>query len=220
LWSARSCSTIRFSAAICFGSSGRAVNSFATATKLEWTSSKSLSNSGSGRTAIWRARRSIDPAWLASPRLAREGFQRAADGSSAALGEALGVPRGPQQRGRPAATRRRGSPASSSAEKDLGYRLEWDAHRVPIISPAACRHMNRNSGIVTARSTHLRSAAHAGGPVYLVAAVAETGSSARNGKLPWHLPEDLQHFKALTLGPPVIMGRKTWESIGRAAAEP
>lgn len=49
----------------------------------------------------------------------------------------------------------------------------------------------------------------------LVAAVAENGVIGVNGKLPWHLPEDLKHFKQLTLGHPVIMGRKTWESIGR-----
>jgi dihydrofolate reductase len=34
-------------------------------------------------------------------------------------------------------------------------------------------------------------------------------------RLPWHLPADLKHFKALTMGKPIIMGRKTWESIGR-----
>ncbi len=37
----------------------------------------------------------------------------------------------------------------------------------------------------------------------------------RDGGLPWHLPEDLRHFRALTLGKPVVMGRKTCESIGR-----
>lgn len=36
-----------------------------------------------------------------------------------------------------------------------------------------------------------------------------------NNTLPWHLPRDLQHFKSTTMGSPVIMGRKTWESIGR-----
>jgi dihydrofolate reductase len=52
--------------------------------------------------------------------------------------------------------------------------------------------------------------------VYLVAAVAANGVIGANGKLPWNLPEDLRHFKALTLGHPVIMGRKTWESLSRA----
>jgi len=49
--------------------------------------------------------------------------------------------------------------------------------------------------------------------VYLVAAVAANGVIGAGGKLPWRLPEDLRHFKALTLGHPVIMGRKTWESL-------
>ena len=54
-----------------------------------------------------------------------------------------------------------------------------------------------------------------GPKVYLVAAVAANGVIGRNGQLPWHLPEDLKHLKRLTLGHPVIMGRRTWESIGR-----
>src|SRR5881392_1373461 len=52
--------------------------------------------------------------------------------------------------------------------------------------------------------------------LYLVAAVAANGVIGRNGQLPWRLPEDLKHFKRLTLGHPVIMGRRTWESLGRA----
>lgn len=57
----------------------------------------------------------------------------------------------------------------------------------------------------------------AGDPrVYLVAAVAANGVIGAQGRLPWHLPEDLKHFKRLTLGHPVIMGRKTWESLGKA----
>ena len=51
--------------------------------------------------------------------------------------------------------------------------------------------------------------------IYLVAAVASNGVIGRAGHLPWHLPEDLRHFKRLTLGHPVIMGRRTWESLGR-----
>jgi dihydrofolate reductase len=49
--------------------------------------------------------------------------------------------------------------------------------------------------------------------VYLVAAVAANGIIGANGKLPWHIPEELKHFKRLTLGHPVIMGRRTWESL-------
>ncbi len=51
--------------------------------------------------------------------------------------------------------------------------------------------------------------------VYLVAAVASNGVIGAGNRMPWHLPEDLKHFKALTLGHPVIMGRKTYESIGK-----
>src|SRR5690348_12922362 len=50
--------------------------------------------------------------------------------------------------------------------------------------------------------------------VYLIAAVAANGVIGRHGRLPWHLPEDLKHFKRLTLGHPIIMGRRTWESLG------
>jgi dihydrofolate reductase len=52
--------------------------------------------------------------------------------------------------------------------------------------------------------------------VYLVAAVAANGVIGAGGKIPWHLPEDLRHFKALTLGHAVVMGRRTWESLGKA----
>jgi dihydrofolate reductase len=51
--------------------------------------------------------------------------------------------------------------------------------------------------------------------VALIAAAARNGVIGRNNKLPWHLPQDLQYFKSVTLGKPVIMGRKTYESIGR-----
>ena len=55
---------------------------------------------------------------------------------------------------------------------------------------------------------------HNSGPrVYLVAAVASNGVIGAKGQLPWHLPEDLKFFKTLTLGHPVIMGRRTWESL-------
>jgi len=51
--------------------------------------------------------------------------------------------------------------------------------------------------------------------VYLVAAVARNGVIGSQGQLPWHLPEDLKHFRKITLGHPVIMGRRTWESLGK-----
>jgi dihydrofolate reductase len=47
----------------------------------------------------------------------------------------------------------------------------------------------------------------------LIAAVAEGGVIGLDNRLPWHLPEDLQHFKRQTLGCPVLMGRKTWDSL-------
>ena len=58
-------------------------------------------------------------------------------------------------------------------------------------------------------------AAPDGPRIYLVAAVAANGVIGANGAMPWHLPGDLRHFKALTLGHPVIMGRRTWDSIGK-----
>ena len=49
--------------------------------------------------------------------------------------------------------------------------------------------------------------------VVLVAAVAANGIIGASGRLPWHIPGELLHFKKLTLGHPVIMGRRTWESL-------
>ena len=49
----------------------------------------------------------------------------------------------------------------------------------------------------------------------IIAAVAENGMIGRGGELPWRLSADLKRFKSLTMGHAVIMGRKTWESIGR-----
>ncbi|AOF91805.1 dihydrofolate reductase [Sinorhizobium sp. RAC02] len=51
--------------------------------------------------------------------------------------------------------------------------------------------------------------------IVLVVAVAKNGVIGRDGDLPWRLPSDLKRFKQLTLGKPVLMGRKTWASIGR-----
>jgi dihydrofolate reductase len=51
--------------------------------------------------------------------------------------------------------------------------------------------------------------------ISLVVAIADNGVIGRAGGLPWHLPDDLQHFRALTLGKSVLMGRRTFESIGR-----
>jgi dihydrofolate reductase len=54
------------------------------------------------------------------------------------------------------------------------------------------------------------------GPV----AIAENGVIGKNNDLPWHLPEDLKHFKELTLGKNVLMGRKTYESIVARLGKP
>ena len=51
--------------------------------------------------------------------------------------------------------------------------------------------------------------------IVLIAAVARNGTIGRDNELPWRLKADLQHFRALTLGHPILMGRKTWESLGR-----
>jgi len=49
--------------------------------------------------------------------------------------------------------------------------------------------------------------------LHLIYARAANGVIGQQGRLPWHLPEDLAHFKRSTLGCPVIMGRKTWDSL-------
>ena len=51
--------------------------------------------------------------------------------------------------------------------------------------------------------------------VALIAAVARNGVIGADNRLPWHLPDDLAHFRFLTSGHSVVMGRKTWTSIGR-----
>jgi dihydrofolate reductase len=47
----------------------------------------------------------------------------------------------------------------------------------------------------------------------IIAAVAENGVIGKDGDLPWHKPEDMKHFRELTTGKPVVMGRKTFESL-------
>ena len=49
--------------------------------------------------------------------------------------------------------------------------------------------------------------------IFLVVAVAANGVIGNDGAMPWHLPADLRHFKAQTMGKPMIMGRKTFESL-------
>jgi dihydrofolate reductase len=52
-------------------------------------------------------------------------------------------------------------------------------------------------------------------PLSIVVAVAKNGVIGRENDLPWRIPSDLKNFKAVTLGKPVIMGRKTWDSLPR-----
>lgn len=65
--------------------------------------------------------------------------------------------------------------------------------------------------IVTERTIHRP----AGPIVTLVAAIAENGVIGNGNRLPWHLPADLKRFKALTMGKSLLMGRRTFESIGK-----
>lgn len=51
--------------------------------------------------------------------------------------------------------------------------------------------------------------------MHVIVAASENGVIGRGGAMPWRIPEDLKRFKALTMGSPVVMGRKTWDSIGR-----
>jgi dihydrofolate reductase len=50
----------------------------------------------------------------------------------------------------------------------------------------------------------------------IIVAISQNGVIGRNGQLPWHLPSDLKHFKKTTMNCPIVMGRKTFESIGKA----
>lgn len=52
--------------------------------------------------------------------------------------------------------------------------------------------------------------------VSLIAAMAKNRVIGKDNQMPWHLPADLKHFKRVTMGKPIIMGRKTYESIGKA----
>ena len=49
----------------------------------------------------------------------------------------------------------------------------------------------------------------------LIVAMADNRTIGRNNELPWHLPDDLKYFKSVTMGKPIVMGRKTFDSIGR-----
>lgn len=66
---------------------------------------------------------------------------------------------------------------------------------------------SRSSAILAAMKKNL--------PLSLIAALGENRVIGVNNSMPWHLPGDFKYFKATTLGKPIIMGRKTWDSLGR-----
>jgi dihydrofolate reductase len=55
----------------------------------------------------------------------------------------------------------------------------------------------------------------AGKTIVIIAAMARNRAIGLDGSMPWHLPRELRHFRETTMGKPIVMGRKTWESIGR-----
>ncbi len=65
----------------------------------------------------------------------------------------------------------------------------------------------RGTAILAAMKKHL--------PLSLIAALGENRVIGVDNSMPWHLPGDFKYFKATTLGKPIIMGRKTWDSLGR-----
>src|SRR5712664_2904025 len=84
-----------------------------------------------------------------------------------------------------------------------------------VLSPSPYNSTGKK-GLARAMSERRGSIDSDGPRIYLIAALASNGVIGIDGKLPWHLPEDLKHFKTLTLGHPIIMGRRTWESLGKA----
>ena len=51
--------------------------------------------------------------------------------------------------------------------------------------------------------------------ISLIAAMSRSGVIGKNNQMPWHLPADLKYFKSVTMGKPIVMGRKTFESLGK-----
>ncbi len=84
----------------------------------------------------------------------------------------------------------------------------------------AVRHQGRGHRLRGLRALAGDQGAGGGMKVSLIAAVARNGAIGKSGGLPWRLPSDLKHFKSLTMGKPLVMGRKTFEFRGPAAAGP
>jgi dihydrofolate reductase len=57
---------------------------------------------------------------------------------------------------------------------------------------------------------------HDGKTITIIAAMGRNRAIGLGGEMPWHLPDELRHFKETTMGKAIVMGRKTWDSIGRA----
>jgi dihydrofolate reductase len=83
----------------------------------------------------------------------------------------------------------------------------------PVIGDAMDKRPHKHESPATGR---LDSCVPARAPLAIVAAIAENGVIGDGRGLPWHLPSDLKHFRRVTMGKPLLMGRKTFESIGRA----
>src|SRR6266850_7218991 len=75
--------------------------------------------------------------------------------------------------------------------------------------------MSSNANPITDPGQPVAALESAGLRLAIVVAATDNGVIGRDGRLPWHLPDDLKRFKSLTLGKPVLMGRKTYESIGK-----
>jgi len=52
-------------------------------------------------------------------------------------------------------------------------------------------------------------------PLAMIVAIGDDGAIGKDGKVPWRIPEDLKHFKNVTMGHAIIMGRKTWDEVGK-----
>lgn len=77
-----------------------------------------------------------------------------------------------------------------------------------------------NDTLLAANSPRAPGAERVGAPrLALVAAVARNGVIGNDNRMPWHLAGELRHFRALTVGHRIVMGRKTWESLGRSLPE-
>jgi dihydrofolate reductase len=75
---------------------------------------------------------------------------------------------------------------------------------------------NSKHSIHDFRQEHLSNMSAVKTPIALIIAVAQNGVIGRNNRLPWRIPAELKYFKASTMGKPLVMGRKTFESLGKA----